>query len=217
MLVGDRMSHPVITVTPQTTLDDAWKLMSEEHISRLPVVDKKGRLVGIVSEKKILRYTPSEATMLDVWEIKGVMNRIQVQQLMTHEVITVSSNTPLEEAARIMADNEISGIPVVDDGKLVGLIAETDIFKAFLEVLGARDAGIRLSVLLEKSPGKLAALTQAIFNAGGNIISIGSFYGQNSENGEITLKVEDISQESLLDVVRPFALKIMDVRQTGSI
>jgi acetoin utilization protein AcuB len=177
MLVGDRMSHPVITVTPQTTLDDAWKLMSEEHISRLPVVDKKGRLVGIVSEKKILSYTPSEATMLDVWEIKGVMNRIQVEQLMTREVITVSSDTPLEEAARIMADNEISGIPVVDDGKLVGLIAETDIFKTFLEVLGARDAGIRLSVLLEKAPGKLAALTQAIFNAGGNIISIGSFYG----------------------------------------
>jgi acetoin utilization protein AcuB len=156
MLVSDRMSHPVITITPQASLDDAWQLMSREKISRLPVVDKKGKLVGIVTEKQILRYSPSLSTTLDVFEIKGVMSRMTIDKVMDTNVITISADTPIEEAARIMADNSISGIPVMENNQLVGMIAETDLFKAFLEVLGARQPGIRLTVLLDKAPGQLA-------------------------------------------------------------
>lgn len=213
MLVGDRMSHPVITTTPQSSLDDAWKLMTREHISRLPVVDQRGRMVGIISEKQILKHTPSNGTLLDAWEIKGVLNRIQVVEIMTKDVITVTPDTPIEEAAQIMADKEISGIPVVDDGKLVGMIAETDIFKVFLEVLGAREPGIRLTVAVVKAPGQIAKIAQAIFAAGGNIISLGTFLGKSSESGEITLKVEGIQKDALVMVVKPFVEKIVDVRE----
>ncbi len=213
MLVRDRMSQPVITISPKASLDDAASLMASEHISRLPVVDQRGRLVGIISEKQILRYAPSAATLLDEYEIKGVMNRIPVEKVMTREVITITADTPIEEAARVMVDNEISGIPVLSGDSLVGMIAETDLFKAFLEVLGAREPGIRLSVLLPKVPGELAALTQAIFNAGGNIISLGTFYGESSDTGEVTVKVEGVSKEKLVELIAPRVKKIVDVRE----
>jgi acetoin utilization protein AcuB len=216
MLVGDRMSHPVITISPQASLDDAWKLMASEHISRLPVIDKNGKMVGIVSEKQILRYSPSEATTLDAWEIKGVMNKIQVERVMTKNVITVTPDMPIEEAARVMDDNEISGIPVVIGDSLVGIIAESDLFTTFLEVLGAREPGIRLTVIVDKAPGTLAKLTQAIFSAGGNIISLGTFYGQSTDTGEITIKVESISLDKLVEIVKPFVKEISDVRTQGS-
>jgi acetoin utilization protein AcuB len=217
MLVRDRMSHPVITVTPQAALDDAWKIMTEERISRLPVVDKRGKLVGIVSEKQILRYSPSAATTLDAFEIQGVMNSITVDRVMTKEVITIGPDTPIEEAARIMADNEISGIPVVSGDSLVGIIAETDLFKTFLEVLGAREPGVRLTVLLPKTPGGLACLAQTIFQAGGNIISVGSFYGESSDTAEVTVKVDSIAKDKLVELVKPCVLKILDVRDVGSV
>ena len=217
MLVRDRMSHPVITVTPQESLDDAWRIMIEEHISRLPVVDKRGKMVGIVSEKQILRYSPSAATTLDAFEIQGVMNRITVEKVMTKDVITIAPDTPIEEAARIMADNEISGIPVVSGDSLVGIIAETDLFKTFLEVLGAREPGVRLTVLLNKAPGGLACLSGTIFQAGGNIISVGSFYGESSDTAEVTIKVEGIDKEKLVEMIKPCVLKILDVREAGVI
>ena len=185
MLVGERMSHPVITITPQASLDDAWQLMSKEKISRLPVVDKKGKMVGIITEKQILRYSPSLATTLDVYEIKGAMARMTVDKVMKTDVVTIDADTPIEEAARIMEDCNISGIPVIEQNQLVGMITEADLFNAFLEVLGARLPGIRLAVLVSIGPGQLARLTNAVFNAGGNIISLGTFSGPSSETGEI--------------------------------
>jgi len=216
MLVKDRMSHPVITVMPHESLDDAANVMAREHVSRLPVVDKRGKLVGIISEKQIMRYSPSEATTLDQYEIQGIMNRIQVEKVMTKEVITVTPDTPFEEAARIMADKEISGIPVMSGDSLVGIIAETDLFKAFLEVLGAREPGVRLTVSMHKDPGGLACLAQAIFQAGGNIISVGSFYGESSDTNEITVKVDGIPMDKLVELVKPCVVKIVDVRETAT-
>ncbi len=217
MLVKDRMSRPVITTGPQASLADAAGLMATEHISRLPVVDPRGKLVGIITEKQILSYSPSKATLLDAFEIQGAMNRIPVEKVMTREVITLAADTPIEEAARIMADHEISGIPVLSGSSLVGVICETDLFKAFLEVLGAREPGVRLSVLLPKIPGELARLTRVICDAGGNIISVGSFYGESSDTGEVTVKVEGVAKDKLVELVAPCVKKIVDVRELGAI
>ncbi len=217
MLVKDRMSHPVITIAPQASLADAAGLMATEHISRLPVIDQRGKLVGIITEKQILSYSPSKATLLDAYEIQGAMNRIPVEKVMTRDVITIAHDTPIEEAARIMADHGISGIPVLSRGSLVGVICETDLFKAFLEVLGAREPGVRLSVLLPKVPGELARLTRVICDAGGNIISVGSFYGESSDTGEVTVKIEGVAKDKLVELVTPCVKKIVDVREMGTI
>ncbi|TLN19111.1 CBS domain-containing protein [bacterium] len=217
MFVGDRMSYPVITITPAASLDDAWRLMNREHISRLPVVDNRGHLLGIVSLKQLLRYMPSEATTLDVYEIKGAMNSIKLERIMTRKVITVTADTPIEEAARIMVDNEIGGIPVVEGDGLVGIITETDVFKTFIEVLGAREPGIRLSVGMQKTPGQMARLTQALFDAGANILSMGTFLGHSSSVGEVTLKVDGIEKDRLVMLVTPLVEKVIDVRETQAV
>lgn len=213
MLVKQRMSHPVITVHPETNMQDALELMRKEHIRRLPVVNRRGQLVGIVSETDLLKASPSDATSLSVWEVRELLRKVKIEEIMTHEVVTITGSTPLEEAARIMADSKISGLPVMEDGKLVGLITETDLFKTFLEMFGARTAGIRLSVLVPKGPGQLAKLTRAIFDQGGDIIAMVSFEGENSETGTITFKVAGVERDSLVNAITPTVLRVIDVRE----
>lgn len=214
MLVGDRMSHPVITVYPETTLEDALKLMQEEKIRRLPVVNQRGELVGIISDGVILRALPSDATTLSVWEARDMVRRLTVNKYMTKEVITVTDDTPLEEAARIMIDNQISALPVMRGGKLVGMITEKDLFKVFLELLGARDPGVRLSAIVPKEPGRLLRISKAIYDLGGDIVALGTFQGETSMNGEITIKVTGVQKQALVDAIRPHVEKIVDVRES---
>lgn len=214
MLVKERMSsHPVITVHPELSIQEALKRMREEHIRRFPVVDKRGRLVGIVSERDLLHAAPSAATSLSIWEVNYLVSRITVEKVMTRKVITITEDTPLEEAARIMADHKIGGLPVVRDGEVVGIITETDLFKIFLEMLGAREPGIRLAVLVPNIPGELAKLTHAIFNIGGNILALGTFLGESSQNREVTIKLAGVDRQSLISAVEPLVERVVDVRE----
>ncbi len=212
MLVKERMSHPVITIRAEIPIHDALNLMRVENIRRLPVVDRKGGLIGIVSERDLLHASPSDATSLSVWEVNYLLSKIKVEKVLTKQVITISEDTPLEEAARIMADNKIGGLPVVRDGKVVGIITETDLFKIFLELLGARDPGVRMALLVPNVPGELAELTQAIFGVGGNILALGTFLGESSENREVTLKVDGVEKQKLIEAVQPFVERVIDVR-----
>jgi acetoin utilization protein AcuB len=213
MLVGERMSHPVITIHPEMSMPDALKLMKKEHIRRLPVVDKKGNLVGMVSENDLLHASPSDATSLSIWEVTYLVSKIQIKSIMAKDVITVTEDTPLEDAARIMADNKIGGVPVVRDKRVVGIITETDLFKIFLELLGAREPGVRAAALIPITPGELAQLTKSIFDHGGNIIALGTFLGESSENREITIKVSDIDSDTLRNALEPYVEQIIDIRE----
>lgn len=213
MLVRERMSHPVITIHPEASMQDALKLMKAEHVRRLPVVDKRGLMVGIITEANLDKASPSEATSLSVWEIRELVSRVKVEKIMTREVISVEADTPIEEAARIMADCHISGLPVLHEEKLVGLITESDLFKIFLELFGARDPGVRLSIEVPKSPGQLANITQKIFELGGDILALGTFIGENSEVGQITIKVDGIQKDKLVEAIKPHVLRILDVRE----
>jgi acetoin utilization protein AcuB len=212
MFVGSRMKHPVITIGPKTSLDDALSLMNKEHIRRLPVVDQSGSLVGIVTELDLLKASPSAATSLSVWEIKSLLSSFPVEKIMTRDVFTVTEDMPLEEAARIMSDHKIGGMPVVRGESVVGIITETDIFNAFLEVLGAREAGLRLTVELGKGPGILAKLSQAIFETGGNILSTGSFLGEDSKTSQMVFRIEGVNDKDLLKAIKPFVSRVVDIR-----
>jgi len=142
MLVKERMSCPVITILPDIPIWDAHRLMKKEVVRRFPVVDSRGHLLGIISEKNILNASPSPATSLSIYEVNYLLSKITVKDIMRKDVITIHEDAPLEEAARVMVDNKIGGMPVVRDNKLVGIITETDLFKIFLELLGARQAGV---------------------------------------------------------------------------
>ncbi len=217
MLVGERMTKPAITIRPETPMPDALDLMRKEHIRRLPVVDKRGTLVGIVTEADLLKASPSEATSLSIYEVTYLLSKLTIDRIMTRKVITVSEDTPLEEAARIMADNGIGGMPVMRHKEVVGMITETDLFCIFLELLGARRAGIRVTVTVPDKPGQLASLTKAIHDKGGNIISLGTFLGETASKGEVTFKVDGIKKEALEKAIQPFVDKITDIRKTSGV
>ena len=211
MLVGDRMSHPVISINPDLPVVDALNLMKRERIRRTPVV-KNGKMIGIVSDKDLLNASPSSATSLSVWEMNYLLSRIKVKDLMTKKVLTVSEDTPIEEAARIMADNKIGGLPVMRADHIVGIITETDLFKIFLELMGAREPGVRMSVLVLDKPGQLARLTNAIADLSGNIIAFGQFTGEDPSNREVTFKVSGLDEGQLRSEIEPIVERVLDIR-----
>jgi acetoin utilization protein AcuB len=188
--------------------------MKREKVRRLPVVESGGKLLGIISEKDILNASPSDATSLSVWEISYLISKITVDRVMTKHLITVTEDTPLEEAARIMADNKIGALPVVRGSELIGIITETDLFKIFLELLGAREPGVRMEVLLHDEPGKLHQFVGAVRDLGGNIIALGTFLGESAENRLVTIKVDGITADDLEAAVTGMVDKIVDIRET---
>jgi len=213
MLVQERMSTHPVTITTETTMTDALRVMRENQVRRLPVLDETGRLVGIVSEKDLLYASPSPATSLSIYEMHYMLTQLRVTELMTSDVITVAPDVPLEEAARIMADNKIGGLPVVDDGDLVGIITETDIFKVFLELLGAREKGLRLTLLIPERKGEIARITTEIARLGGNILALGTFLGDDPTTAVVTVKVEDVPAAELEAAMRDLNCTILDSRE----
>ncbi|HEY4690138.1 MAG TPA: CBS domain-containing protein [Anaerolineae bacterium] len=214
MLVKERMSRQPILASPDLSISEALNLMKKEKVRRLPVVDKQGHLIGIVSDKDLLHASPSPATSLSVWEITYLLGKIKVEDVMTRKVITVTEDTPVEDAARIMADNKIGGLPVVgNDGGVVGIITETDLFKLFLELLGAREKGVRMTMLVHNQIGELAKITQAITASGGNIMALATYLGTDSTNREVMMKVASISKDDLLETIKPLVVEIRDVRE----
>ncbi len=212
MQVGERMSHPIISIAPDMPVHDALNMFKRERIRRAPVV-KDGKLVGIVSDHDLLNATPSMATSLSVWELNYLLSKVTVSDVMTKDVLTVDEETPIEEAARIMADSKVGGVPVMRDGHVVGIITETDLFKIFLEFMGAREKGVRITALLDDKPGQLAKITQAISSAGGNFIAFGQFTGEDPSNRIVTFKVKNLSKDDAKKAIYDIAKEVWDVRE----
>jgi acetoin utilization protein AcuB len=212
MQVGERMSHPIISVAPDMPVHDALDMFKRERIRRAPVV-KDGKLVGIVSDHDLLNASPSPATSLSIWEMNYLLSKIKVSDVMTKKVLTVDEETPIEEAARIMADNKVGGVPVMRDGHVVGIITETDLFKVFLEFMGAREKGVRITALLDEKPGQLAKITKAISEAGGNFVAFGQFYGEDPSNRIVTFKVKNLEKDEAKKAIYDIAKEVWDVRE----
>jgi acetoin utilization protein AcuB len=192
---------------------EALNLMKKNNIRRAPVVNKDGKLLGIVSDKDLLNAGPSQATSLSVWEINYLIGKITVKKVMTPKVLTVSIDTPIEEAARMMVDNKVGGLPVMDGKELVGMITESDLFKILLELMGARESGVRATAIIPEILGELDQLTHAIAEAGGSFISFGQFNGDDDDNRIVTFKVSGMDEEAVVTAVSPFVNKIVDIRE----
>ncbi len=197
MLVIERMTAQPVVVTGDMTVKDALDTIQDRQVHHLPVVDSTDNLIGIVAEKDLLR----------------ARNDDLLRDIMTRDVVTVTEYTALEEAARIMADRKISSLPVMRSGKLVGIVTETDLFQVFLELLGAREPGVRLTMLIPEEKGMLASLTAEIAHMGGNILALGTFRGEDPTNRMVTVKVEGVSREMLVAIMEALGMEIVDVRE----
>ena len=216
MFVKEFMTPEPITITVDTAVPAALRLMSDKKIRRLPVVDKHGKLVGIVSDKDLLHASPSPATSLAIWEITELMARLKVEKVMTRDVISVGEDTPLEEAALIMADKRIGSLLILRDKKLVGIITESDLFRVLLDLLGGRRPGVRVTAAVANAKGMLAKMTNAIYAANGDIVGLG--IREIPESGqlrwEVMVKVQDVAKDKLVEVVQQEA-ELIDARETS--
>jgi acetoin utilization protein AcuB len=207
------MTPNPITVSPDLPIAEALEQMRQEDIHRFPVVDKKGKLIGIVTHTDLLYASPSSVTSLNVWEVTYLLNQVKVKETMTKKVITVEEDCPIEDAAQLMRDKEIGGLPVMRGDELVGIITESDLFDVFLELFMAQEAGVRITVLAPYFKGSLAQISAAITEKGGLILALNTFLGEDESNWGCQLKVADISKEELIEVVEPLVVKILDVRE----
>jgi len=214
MLVRERMTSPAVSVTPETPFQDALKLMRDKKFRRLPVVDATGKVVGIVSERDMLHASPSPATSLSVWEVNYLLWKLKVSDIMTHNVVTINHDVPVEDAANIMVSRKIGGLPVVDDkGVVVGVITETDIFKAFVEIMGGGEHGLRLTVQVPTGSGTLAKLASKITEMGGLILSVGTMDRESDGMRELIVKVQGVTKDTLIPALEAIGDHVVDARE----
>lgn len=162
MYIGRIMHTDLVTVTPETTLVEARELVEEKGIDHLLVVDAKGKLVGIVSDRDLKQNWASPATALSTHELNYLLQKVEVGFIMVKTVITIGPDTTIERAAYIMQTNNISSLPVMEHGELVGIITSSDVMGVLLQAIGISEDSVRLGVFVEDSIGKVADVT-AIF------------------------------------------------------
>lgn len=213
MKVRQRMTSNPITATPKTTHQEAVRLMRERHVRRLPVVDSKGKLVGIVSEEDLLSSAPSPATSLSVYEIYALLDKLTLDRIMVKPVYAVDEECSLAAAAQFMIDQEIGCLPVMRGKDLIGIITETDIFKAFVEVLGGNEPGLKLDLIVEDRKGLLAAISKAIADADGSIVALTGFHGADPLHKEMSIKERGADARRLHSALEGIqGVEILDIR-----
>lgn len=213
MIIERRMTKNPVTIYPEASVVEASDLMKKEKVHRLPVLDKEKNLVGVISEKDILFATPSPASSLSIHEMAYLLSKLTVKKIMSKNPVTISKDTPVEEAARLMVDQDLSCLPVVEEGKLVGIVSKSDMFKILLELFGARHFGVRLSFLVDDKPGTIALVSRVISDAGYDIISFGTFMGTDPSNAICTIKVQGCTKEELTTLLSPLVKEILDIRE----
>ena len=215
MFVRDRMTTDVITGHPDMSITDAQDLMLSRKFRYLPIVDDNGILIGLLTKSSLASALPSDTSNLSRFEISYVLAKVKVRSVMVEDVITATPDTPIEIAARIMADNLIGCLPILEDNNLVGVITDSHLFITMVSLLGARSEGIRVTVLQPDRAGEVARLTTAIAEAGGNLaISIGYYPPEKPDSWISVYKVQNMSQEKLEEVIGNLDdTRILDIRQ----
>jgi acetoin utilization protein AcuB len=202
------MSKNIITVDENDSMHDAMKLLKENDIRMLPVM-KKGKLVGIVTDRDLKRASASDATTLEIHELLYLLTRIKVKNIMTKEVITVPPDFTVEETALVLQENKISGAPVVDSkGKLVGTITQTDLFRVLISLTGVAKGGIQFGLQIEDRPGSIKEVADIIRKFGGRMVSILSSYDQVPQGyRKVYLRMRNIERSELQKLIQELESK----------
>ncbi|MBI4633753.1 MAG: CBS domain-containing protein [Deltaproteobacteria bacterium] len=180
MFVSDWMKRTFVTIAPDASISDAVKLMKDNRIKHIPVVEKE-HLKGLISNRDIREFTPSKATALDMYELHYLLAKAKVREIMKEKVCFATPDTPIEEAAMIMYDKDISCLPVLDGDRLVGLISDKDIFRALIDITGVRYGGHRIFLDVEDMPGSIKDVADIVRECGFNLQSILTSYEKVSQ------------------------------------
>lgn len=195
MYVKSRMTSNPYTIAFDAPVTEVIELMREKNLKRVPVVHGD-KVVGMITQGDIQKVSPTKATTLSIFEINYLLSKTKVSDAMTKEVITISPDALLEEAAVLMRDNKISTLAVVKDLKLVGIITESDIFDAFIDLLGFRDVGSRITIQAQDAPGALADITQIFKDLDLNITHIAVYRGSTGFS-DVVIRTNTINTDAL--------------------
>jgi acetoin utilization protein AcuB len=213
MRVSEMMTTDVATVTEEASLNKAFQILHDGRYAVLPVV-RGGRLVGLLSEKLLAEVRPSKATALSVYEINYLMTRTKVRDVMLklEEVFTIGPDALVEEAALELYTHDIGSLPIVTaDKTLVGIITQTDIFKAFIDLMGVRHKGTRLSLEVANDVGTVAKISRILADANVNISHIGN-YDKGEGKQEIVLRVDTLNSNEIVEKLKTEKIYVSDVQ-----
>jgi len=213
MLISEMMTKDVATVTEDASLNDAFQILHDRRHKVLPVV-RKNKLVGLLSEKLLAEVRPSKATTLSVYELNYLMTRTKVSEVMLklEDVFFTSPDALVEDAALAMYTHDIGSLPVVaDDKTIIGIITQTDIFKAFIKLMGVDHKGTRLSLDIPNDLGIAAKIAKIITDAKINISSINSC-DKGNDRHEMVLRIDTKNTDSLIPTLKDAGVIVSDVR-----
>lgn len=212
MKVKDRMSKGAKTVGLDTSLTEAFRIMKENGIRRLPVMDKE-KLAGIVTLSDLNQAAPSSATSLSIHELNYLLARTKIKDIMPkkQKLLTIGPENYIETAAKLMRANKISGLPVVDNGKLVGIITETDIFEALIDILGVKTAHSRIDFYVKERPGSMAEVTGLIGEKGINILNTVMYFDEKKNRYKMILRIEDMNNGPIVEELKARGYEIESV------
>ena len=214
MFVANCMTQNPVTIAPDAGLDEAEKLMDKGHFRRLPVVEH-GKLVGFFTNRDLLRASPSAATTLDRFEMRTLLSKIKVADVMQKNVITVTDTTTIEEAALVMAREKIGGMPVLSEvGKVVGIISSTDIFRAFVTVMGLDSGKTRLTIAVADRKGVLRDIATVLADLDINIDSMVTI-PQPSGTYDIIIRADIADVETVKERLAAKGFTVSHVTQIG--
>ena len=209
MLIKDWMTKDVITVDPETSMMRAAKLMKEKNIRRLPVVDDKGKVVGMLSDRDVKEASPSKATTLDVHELYYLLSEIKVKNIMTPNPITIRETDTVVKCAAIMHDKKISGLPVLNEqGELVGIMTQNEVYRVLLSITGIYHGGIQIGLKLPDQRGTLKEVLDCLRGHKARVISILTSYDK-VEDGfrQVFLRIMDMDKAVLNELKKELAEK----------
>jgi acetoin utilization protein AcuB len=189
MLVRKKMQKNITTITKDERMTTAKKILKEKNIRHLPVVEGK-KLIGLVTNMDIRKSEASSATSLEIRELHYLLDKITVGEIMTRNVITISPDISIEEATTLLHDNKIGCLPVIEDGNLVGLLTEGDVMEVLIEVMGMKEKGSRIEILVDDMPGALAEITRIIKEHNVNIVSLVTDTGDEPGKRLVVLKLK---------------------------
>lgn len=212
MIIKNVMTRNPYVISLESSVTEAKALMSKKNISKLPVVDKSNKLVGIITKNDLAKAGPSDATTLDMFEIGYLLSKLTVSKVMTKDVVTVSENEVVEEAARIMVDRQIGCIPVVENDVLVGIVTESDLFHLFTDIFSARQNGVRATIVMDDKPGQFLHITEDIARLNGNIVSVVTQELSDKAKRLVTVKATGISAGQFEEILSNLSLKADDIR-----
>lgn len=209
MYVRNKMTANPYTIAFNAPITDVIELMREKGLKRVPVVNGD-KVVGMITRGDIQKVSPTKATTLSIYEVNYLLSKTKVNDAMSKNVISISPDGLLEEAAVLMRENKVGTLAVVQDGKLVGIITESDIFDSFIDLLGFRDSGSRITVEAADVPGALADIGEIFSSFNVNITHIAAYRGSGGKS-DVIIRTNAIRTEEIEKKLEEHGYKVESV------